>query len=112
MGLSDSGIDSGNWSEDYDRLAKVAIERLSVEGQPYVIDKAFRETEGCVRCRKELTGGYLTIVYPRLQGEMDIPFMALHFMRDHDSTSYKGTDHSGELDTELLERSWIPKRIE
>ena len=99
--LSTSG---STWGDEYLRLADEAIERLRAEDQPYVVDKALRQTETCLLCLEDVTGGHLTVLHPALREEQDIPYVALHTMTDHGSASYRGARGDGTVDIESLER--------
>ena len=98
------GRGSATGYEDYTRLLKKAVEKLSLDGKPYVIDNAVRETEMCTWCHEEFTGGCVTIVNPALQENQNIPYVAVHVMKEHQFTSFGDSEPKEEIDLELLRR--------
>ena len=94
----------GQRSREYRPLAEKLIDRLTNEKQPYAIDRAQRHLERCARCGRRFPAGHLAIVSPASSQQIDLSYVALHSMKEHDSPSYAGSEREGSIDVDLLSK--------
>jgi hypothetical protein len=78
------------------------------EGDPipneiYRIDHPVWGYETCEICGRSVNMGYTSIINPLTSMEIDIDFIALHYL-EHNSFSYEGNIHEGRIDVDLLAR--------
>jgi hypothetical protein len=67
--------------------------------------------ETCQICSEEVNMGYVTVHNPLRDLSIDIPFIALHYMK-HGSFSYDGSLHNGRVDVELLKKVLAPLDVD
>lgn len=94
--------DSHEWRRANKQLAERRISQLTEQEQPYLVDGAERYIDVCTRCDVQVNGGYATVITPKLDGGLDIPYMAMHWMQVHNSPDYSGSDSKGKVDVKLL----------
>lgn len=78
-----------------------AIPRSPGEGS-YVIEHAAKGLEACEVCGVNVNMGYIEIFNPKENINLEIPYVALHYMR-HGSFSYGGDLHRGRVNPRLLD---------
>lgn len=75
--------------------------------QPYKIEHLFRGIEYCRKCSTAVNMGYVILVNPLRNLQLDIPFIGLHYL-EHGCFSYWGDLHSGRADIDTLKRVLCP----
>ncbi|UCH63248.1 MAG: T9SS type A sorting domain-containing protein [Fidelibacterota bacterium] len=103
-------IDGEYWAQFF----KAVIDTLPTEPQsdrPYKIENLFRGLEYCSKCSTLVNMGYVTLVNPIRNLQLDIPFVGLHYL-EHGCFSYQGDLHTGRIAIDTLKRILYPYDIE
>jgi hypothetical protein len=98
--------DNQYWTQFF----KTCIDTLPTTPQtdrPYKIEYYQYGTEECQVCGATVNMGYVKLVNPLRNIEMDIPVIALHFMESH-CFSYEGSLHTGRVDIDSLKQILYP----
>ena len=77
--------------------ADYIAQRLRAERKPYAFDRPKRHLEECSRCHEFVAAGYLEIVYPDDTKEERVPYIALHWLKEHDSLFYSSDEQTGRM---------------
>jgi len=75
--------------------------------QPYKIEYLTWGLESCQKCGATVNMGFVRLINPLRNLQMDIPFIGLHFM-ENGCFSYEGNIHSGRCDIDTLKQILFP----
>ncbi|OPX35295.1 hypothetical protein B1H10_01580 [candidate division KSB1 bacterium 4484_188] len=102
-----SGInDMDFWTQYF----KTIIDSLPTSPQPnvpYKLENFAYGIEVCQKCGATVNMGFVKLVNPLRNLEMDIPFIGLHFL-ENNCFSYDGNLHTGRIDIDTLKQILFP----
>jgi hypothetical protein len=75
--------------------------------QPYREDYYMFGSETCQKCGIDVNMGFVRLINPLRQMQMDIPYIGLHFL-DNYCFSYDGSMHSSRIDLSTLKKILMP----
>jgi hypothetical protein len=78
--------------------------------QPYREDHYALGLETCSVCSALINMGFVRLINPLRQMQMDVPYIGLHFLDNH-CFSYEGSIHSSRIDVSLLKKILFPYDI-
>lgn len=84
-----------------DAIEQLPLQENAQPGQTYKVLYLAFGLETCDICGEELNMGFIAIVNPSLELEVDIPIIAQHYA-EHGSLSYAGSERAGRVDLPLL----------
>lgn len=83
------------------------LPRIPQVDSPYVIEFGVYGEEQCAVCGEWINMGFIRIVHPLRDLQVDVHFIALHYL-EHGSLGYDGSIHDGRVDIDLLKRILFP----
>ena len=101
--------DNIHWTQYFDWLIS-NLPTTQQPDRPYRLDFPVWGSETCSRCGATVNMGYVKIVNPLRNLEMDIPYMGLHYLTNH-CFSYDGSIHTGRIEIDSLKQILLPYDI-
>jgi hypothetical protein len=101
--------DNVYWTQYFDMLIW-NLPTTQQTDRPYRLDFKTWGSETCSRCGATVNMGYVKIVNPLRNLEMDIDYIGLHYLTNH-CFSYDGSIHSGRIDIDSLKQILRPYDI-
>ncbi len=74
---------------------------------PYALDFGMDGVEQCAVCGEWIDMGFVQIVHPVRDLQVDVPYIGLHYL-EHGSIGYDGSIHTGRVDVDLHKRILFP----
>jgi len=108
------GLDPANPDEDHNLRPDGVDRALALLAQldalptkpngkePYVEHHEVKGLERCEVCGEMVNMGHLTVINPRENLRLEVPYLTRHFLT-HGGFSYTGTEHEGRVDVASLE---------
>jgi hypothetical protein len=97
------------WTQYFDSLI-TNLPTTQQPDQPYRLDFPVWGMETCSKCGEQVNMGYVKIVNPLRNLEMDIPYIGLHYLTNH-CFSYDGSIHTGRIQIDSLKQIMRPYDI-
>ena len=97
------------WTQYFDSLIS-NLPPTQQPDQPYRLDFPVWGMETCSKCGEQVNMGYIKIVNPLRNLEMDIPYIGLHYLTNH-CFSYDGSIHIGRIQIDSLKQIMRPYDI-
>ena len=101
------GITDNLYWTGYFKAMIDALPTTPQTNQPYREDYYMYGLETCQKCGVEVNMGYVRIINPMRQMQLDIPFIGLHYL-DYHCFSYEGNLHTGRVNLDSLKQILFP----